>query len=273
MDLIFVGLAILITEEKSNEMGTYTEGEVVFLDPSAPYATPEENANAGRHNQVLVVRENEAGFNGALKPFPLQGAVKPEWLGLTSLEGLVGIPLRHSVAYALGVDGRELTFADRRSARPDFRTIDFVPSLNEFQPGLTLSKGWRQSPHVTTRFLLGSGEIGSATPMQGNVAMHTFAYGHQKDQDARHYSDVIRFTPQTTPTAIVVDHPDHRTVVTLNGAKQAWFMNLDDNRSDPTYDHFMLFGLLPWNFRAPRVTDSQFTGGDCLGARYHFKLQ
>ena len=268
MDLMFVGLAILIAEEKQGDAEPWTEGEIVFLDPSLKHTTPEERENAGRHNPIMVVREEEVGFSGTSPRFPLQGAVKPEWLGLKSLDGLLGIPLRKTVAFALGVDGKALTFLDAKSAGSDFRSIDFVPSLNGFQPGLTLSKSWRESPHITTRFLLSAGEIGSDRPMQRNVERLTFEYGHQTEKERRHYSDVIRYTPAVAPTAIVVNHPDWRAVVNLTPTAQVWFMNLDDQPSDPTYDHFMLFGLLPWNFRAPRVFGSQFTGGDCLAARY-----
>ncbi len=125
---------------------------------------------------------------------------------------------------------------------------------------------------MTHRFLLGNGAVGSASPLQTNLKHQRFIYANQRESDARPYSDAISYDTATGPRGIVLVRKGTRSIIRLqNTARQIWILNLDDPRySDPTYDHFELFGLLPWNFTVPRHSGIHtHTGGDCLGARYY----
>lgn len=306
-EVLFAGVAILISEEKRQqpqplsipaaappEIPTYTppdssaqpappvpswfEGEVALLAVSPDHATPEEVENAGIHNPVLVIRRAHVqSVEGVLPESPMEGTVRPEWFRRhegeeVCLNDFVAWPLSHSVVWPLGVDQRVITFV---TPGVEFKSLDFVPSLNVFHPGLTLSRAWRNSPHVTTRFLLSSGEVGSDVPLQPNMKYLLFTYGHQSRDMRRKYSDVIRYRPKTQPTGFVIDSRDSRTTIRFSDTiDKIWILNLDDpSRSDPTYDHFILYGLLPWNFTIPRIESGEpFTGGDCASGRYHRSL-
>jgi hypothetical protein len=302
VNVIFAGVAFLISEEKkgealkppppsSPEIPTYSdapiaagpapetwfEGEVALLAVSPDHATPEEIENAGVHNPVLVVRRSHiASVDGPLGELPLESTVKGEWFQKTPLSELAAWPLEQSIVWPLGVDGKVITFIPPAEGEEDFQSLDYVPSLNVFQPGLTLSRAWRSSPHVTTRFLLSAGEVGSDRPLQRNMERLKFTYGHQPDSAKRRYSDVIRYKPKASPTGLVIEHGGARTIIQFNESiDNIWVLNLDDpRRSDPTYDHFILFGLLPWNFTIPRTFDDvPLTGGDCASGRYHEPLK
>lgn len=253
-------------------------GEVALLDPSPAHTPKEILDRSGHHNPLVIVRRDDvAGVEGVDERFPLEGAINPDWLGEGSNPAdFIGWSLRSSTGWFLGDETANIRPIQELGAPADppadWTPVDFVPSLNTFHPGLRLAKEWRDSPHVTHRFLLGSGVVGSARPLQTNLESKRFIYANQTESDARPYSDAISYDTPTVARGIVLDRKGARSIIRLHKtAKQIWILNLDDpRRSDPTYDHFVLFGLLPWNFTVPKYSGVQpFTGGDCLGARYY----
>lgn len=284
IEVVFAGLTFLYTKEDKKK----TAGEVALLNPSPAHANTEDMKDAGAHNPLLIVRRSN--YSGSmlgtqLPEFPLEGAIKSDWLGnKAQLKDYMAWSVDGAVVWLLGDEVRDVKFPLAAAAglnvkatpanAADWSPIEWVPSINDFFPGLVLADYWRLSPHVASRFLLGGGTVSSAPPIQENAGNLLFTYGNQAKADGRVYSDAIKYQRKTlADIRIVIDRKGSRTIIPMDEhTTQMWVFNLDDpNRSIPSYDHFGLYSLLPWRFSVPKVAGTlsgNHTGGDCWSVRY-----
>jgi len=146
--------------------------------------------------------------------------------------------------------------------------------MTKLLPALRLDSSWRNSPHIGATFLLGAGEIASTKPLQTGVSLKLFSYGHETDADRRIYTDAICYRTTIQPAALVIERGAKRSIIRLKASTdRVWLLNLDDPmRSDPSYDHFGLYGLLPWNLTNPNLEETlpgaPQTGDQCWAVWY-----
>ena len=278
LEFVIAGLALLYTEDfpetRAGAGDGYAEGEVAFIVPDKTKTTSDVMATAGKHNPLLIVRRDQlAGVDGPDEQFPLEGAIDIEGLeGGTDFRKYVAWSLIGSTLWILDDKADGLKFHDEDAKLDvvktpvDWSPVGWIPRMIKLLPALRLDSGWRNSPHIGATFLLGSGEIASASPLQPGVGLKLFSYGHESDTDRRIYSDGISYRTSIKPASIVIDRGDKRSIIRLNAdAGRVWLLNLDDKRrSDPSYDHFTLYGLLPWNLTSPKLKE-ELTGADHTG--------
>ncbi|MFA5910464.1 MAG: hypothetical protein WC815_16900 [Vicinamibacterales bacterium] len=282
----FAGLTFLHLSTTGVEKG-YAAGEVALIDPSAADAHRDLVKDVGSHLPLLVVKESSVKeVEGPDQRFPLEGAIRANWLGgATSVAGFVGWSLSGATVSLANDISKKLTVIrgtpNRDSVKgcnldkTDWKSIEWIPSANVAAPGLELAPYWRTSPHIAARFVLGEGTLSSTTPLEpnsGQIPISLFpGDGPKAYSDALLFEKTVVFEP-----AITIHRPASRTMIRFDTTDlDVWVLSLDDpNHSTPSFDHFVLYSLLPWRFRVPEFDpknaclDYKQTSGECFGMRY-----
>lgn len=287
--VVFSGLTFLYTYEKQSSApgGTTTRhGEMALLNPSRQHAHYGDMASAGTHVPLLVVRRDRLrSVEGPDVRFPLATAIQAEWLEADAgIEDYVAWSVDGATLSVLYDDDGPTTFREDpivvdNGCNPleqdpaGWDSLDWVPSVGDLYPGLRLAEWWRDSPHVGTRFLFGSGLVGGTKPIGVSTGFEKVRF---HGSPARVFTDAVEYLHPNLEPAILLDRGSERTIVRLEPGtppSTAWVYSQDDaQRSPASYEHFSLYSLLPWRFKTPKeagnCAGTPTNHGKCFGLRY-----
>jgi hypothetical protein len=284
------GLSLLIASE--NKLA----GHIAMINPSPDHLLASDREFSNKHLPLLVFRKMDIfEIEGQAIPFKLNGSILPEFLDDKSLDDYVGYSVQGSVITvadaSLQDDERPLRlvktsidrFLDANGCRKifpdekrknDWSSIEWTASLNSIFPGLRLAPEWIDSPHVGARLALGSGTVSATHPVVTESGyLKVNFYG---TKGPRVFTDAFLYEVGLAQPAVLVDGRENRWRVILRPSKtpiKIWLLSLDDHFS-PTRpgltDHFYLYSLLPWRFRAPSYGScaKTETRGGCITANF-----
>jgi hypothetical protein len=284
------GLSLLIASE--NKLA----GHIAMINPSPDHLLASDRVFSNKHLPLLVFRKMDIfDIEGQAIPFKLNGSILPEFLDDKSLDDYVGYSVQGSVITvadaSLQDDKRPLRlvktsidrFLDANGCRRtiknekkknDWSSIEWTASLNTIFPGLRLAPEWIDSPHVGARLALGSGTVSATHPVvteSGHLKVNFYG-----TKGPRVFTDAFLYEVDLAKPTVLVDGRENRWRVILSRSRtpiKIWLLSLDDHFS-PTRpsltDHFYLYSLLPWRFRAPSYGScaNTETRGGCITANY-----
>ena len=235
-------------------------------------------------------------IEGQAIPFKLNGSILPEFLDDKSLDDYVGYSVQGSVITVADASLQDRQrplrlvktsidrFLDANGCRrifPDEKKKErLVVESNGRQASTTFFQGsgsrqsWIDSPHVGARLALGSGTVSATHPVvteSGHLKVNFYG-----TKGPRVFTDAFLYEVGLAQPAVLVDGRENRWRVILRPSKtpiKIWLLSLDDHFS-PTRpgltDHFYLYSLLPWRFRAPSYGScaKTETRGGCITANF-----
>jgi hypothetical protein len=279
------GLSLLVASKREKK------AQIALINPDVKQMLPSDRRFAADHRPLVIVRkENIKQRDGHNFEFSLDQSVRAAFLdNATSLEPFVGwsaqggvvtfrdLALKDESTGGAGQSASSLDF-DLTPVEPNeqgcndtgsWNSLNWIASSTQLSKSLRLAPEWTESPHVGARVVLNTGRLSAAPPVVTNAGLLKVDLG--TGVKPRVFTDAFRYEVDLEAPAVIIDAPPRRWRLQLkaqgNEPIRMWILSLDDELASEhgVMDHFVLYSLLPWRFRRPRVAGACQGGGDTEG--------